>query len=301
MVRASVRRRDGFTLIELLVVIAIIAILIGLLLPAVQKVREAMNRSSCQNNMKQIGLGMHTYHDTWKKLPSGWLTSAVAQPSPGWSWSYLILPHIEQKPLYDLIGVLPATTTFLAVPAVNSTMLTQIPTYYCPSDDPNTVNPNFGSYGKNNYVVNRMVTGPDINGLPSALTIQGIRDGSSHTILAGERDMFINVAATSMIRHNSSTASFEGRVGKQLIPLPAPGTKWTLIGSSIATANNCFAYSSQHSGGCNFVFADGSVHFLSVSVDGDPSDNYTYPYTVASYTLQRLQNPNDGLPVSLPY
>lgn len=294
------RDRSAFTLIELLVVIAIIGVLIGLLLPAVQKVRAAAARTQCTNNLKQIGLGMQMYQDSYGTLPTGWLTNAATQPNPGWNWTLLLLPYVEQQNLYTNIS--PDTTATLkpaGTAAQNAFLQQQVKTFICPSDgSSNPLNPYYsgGIYARSNYVVNREVTGPNSSSLPANMSIQNIQDGSSNTILVGERDTTINVGAVLNVRSNTSSCSFEGRPGPGLNPNPktlANKAQWT-TGDSAR-----LAFSSLHSGGANFVLADGSVHFISTSIDADPNDSWTnYPANFSAYSFQNLIHPNDGMVIT---
>src|SRR5262249_6375931 len=136
--------RGGFTLIELLVVIAIIAVLIGLLLPAVQKVREAAARSSCQNNLKQIALAVHNYHDANGLMPVNSLITDQQNNwvSPNWSWLARILPYVEQEPLYRNANI-PKNTLgdTTGNPSTRDLCATQIKTYLCPTDPDSNAGP----------------------------------------------------------------------------------------------------------------------------------------------------------------
>jgi prepilin-type N-terminal cleavage/methylation domain-containing protein/prepilin-type processing-associated H-X9-DG protein len=306
-------RRAGFTLIELLVVIAIIAILIGLLLPAVQKVREAAARAKCSNNLKQIALAFHNYHDTSGKLPPGWATSingtTIIAPNPGWSWSALILPQVEQEPLFRTLNPDPNGAT--APPAANATFQTPLSVYRCPSDtNNNPINNLMNNYGRTNYVVNRTVAGPLNSSAPASKNFQRITDGTTNTILVGERDSQKNVAAVWGVRAGATTASFEGRAGWKLnvsFADPPTGAANTIPPNNIAyqTADDCrrLGYGSMHTSGANFALCDGSVRFINNSIETNAADNYcqfdviTPTTTTNNFTFQKLQHPTDSLPM----
>ncbi len=150
-------RSRGFTLIELLVVIAIIAILIALLLPAVQQAREAARRTQCKNNLKNLALALHNYHDVYNTFPPGsvlpYTPGTAGPPFPpntpnnnaartaGWTWSAFILPYIDQAPMYNqTVGVQPVMGLVVADPVLVKLLQTPLPIYRCPSDTGSILN-----------------------------------------------------------------------------------------------------------------------------------------------------------------
>jgi len=290
--------RRAFTLIELLVVIAIIAILIGLLLPAVQKIREAANRMKCSNNLKQIGLAAHNYNDTYGALPTGYVTTTAVKPNPGWSWATIILPFIEQDNLYRLLNPDLVTPGGPGTPSTTNGLQTKISTYRCPSDsglnggDLNNVFTQGGvPFSRCSYVINKEVVGPDINNNPAPLTVATIPDGSSNTILAGERDSVKNISAV-WVRASQTSASYEGRPGR--------GINIDNSGGNLSTgACERLGFSSRHTGGANFVLGDGSVRFIRQSIPTDTSlCADAFPASTNNFTFQNLIHPMDGNPVS---
>ena len=300
------RYRKGFTLIELLVVIAIIAILIGLLVPAVQKVREAAARAQCQNNLKQVGLAAHNHHDSVKRFPSGinlpvstasgavFPTNALVTsgkigqpPVPGqfFSWCEALLPYIEQANLQKNLNL--TQREFANCNGPNSVGAQIIQIMICPSDQmPNLVTTfvsggvtyyfGMNSYGGNGgtrswYVGNMTTDG--VFYINSRVRFGDIIDGTSNTLLFGER-YHQDPAYTAMPTIGGwAWANFSAGQDYLLsacVPVNfqlAPGTK---TGSpNFPEDDRACAYGSGHTGGANFAFGDGSVRFLTLSGNAD--------------------------------
>jgi prepilin-type N-terminal cleavage/methylation domain-containing protein/prepilin-type processing-associated H-X9-DG protein len=307
--------RSAFTLIELLVVLAIIGVLTGLLVPAVQKIRESAAKSQCFNNLKQIGLGLQNYHDTRQYFPPGYQASAsyvdgATDTAPGWGWAAFLLPYIEQERLYRQLD--------FAKPVQNSPGIqTLIKIYLCPSDlypsAPFAVTDPFGtsialaapcSYAACVGGDETETTGPDGLGIfyrNSATRLTDVKDGTSNTILVGER-AWANVNGIWAGAINGGVC----RRGKQN-PCPGSGAAFYPAATLVLAhshLNNALTdtdgglddFSSLHFGGSNFVFADGHVAFFG-SV---PSDLPNGAYTKGSIVFQALGTRANDEPYQAP-
>jgi len=275
---SNVRRR-AFTLIELLVVIAIIAILIALLVPAVQKVREAAARTQCKNNLKQIGLALHSYHDRMKAFPAGYVSQVNAlddDRGPGWGWAAYLLDDLEEGNLKRQINFnLDIGNNANAAARVQS-----LPVFLCPSDSPpvtfipanataSLAFANYvGAFGSQS-ITEDPGDGDGIFYRNSKTRIADITDGTSNTFMVGER--------ASRIAYSSWTGALTGcEVTPNSPTIYGNGSAAVLCLGHIGYAqdghtpnnplNRVEDFSSQHTGGVNFVFADGSVHFIPNSI-----------------------------------
>jgi prepilin-type N-terminal cleavage/methylation domain-containing protein len=302
------RRRGAFTLIELLVVIAIIGVLIALILPAVSRVREAANLVSCRNNLRQMGLALHAYHAAHKSFPSAYLYTPTDAPpqvqiwltQPGWGWGTLLLPHLEQKALYESID-LSQPIESIAFRKARTTILS---VYRCPSDLRTGVfwvmgeESHHGSgedEGANGYPIAECATnsyaanygtGPEIgehpangNGLffrNSKISTRDVSDGLGHTLAIGERGAVF------------AQAPWAGAVSRGIIQFgtPDPGTDQDMhawgeeapvqvmagCGDKCKELNgiksNAYCFFSPHKVArvANFAFADASVRAIQFNI-----------------------------------
>ncbi len=301
-------RRAAFTLIELLVVIAIIAVLIGLLLPAVQKVREAANRTQCANNLKQIGLAIHNYHSTYDRLPP-----AVVSDDGEVPWTVLILPQLEQDNFFRQWN-LNLQYTYYRHPA--AVVQTQVKTYYCPSRRSATqlsldgdTDPTWGGspgalgdYACNGANTMAILTDPrhgsapllyadvtfgqgnTIAGWQSRTRFADITDGLSSTLLIGEKHVRQGQFGRQNEGDNSIYNGDDARTFMRFAGRQTPGP----IDRPLATSPQDVyrpdeRFGSWHAGVCQFVLCDGSVRPISNRIDID--------------ILTRLASRDDGQPV----
>jgi len=279
------RSRPAFTVIELLVVIAIIGILISLLLPAAQRVREAASRLECANNLKQIGLACHNHHDVYGRLPPGYLAAGPyldgsTDTSAGWGWAAFLLPYLEQGDLFQQID--------FSQPVQDSpAIMTLVPLFLCPADmtpsGPFTITDaslaTIAQAAPSSYAATvgsdaSEVADPTGNGIfyrNSQTRLGAIVDGDSSTVMIGDRAWM-------------QTEGIWAGAPSGAICRPGPANPWpNAFGPAptlILVHNNWINirsdadgglddFSSNHLNGANLVFADGHVSFLpSILVDG---------------------------------
>jgi len=310
----KLRSRRAFTLVELLVTISIIGILVGLLLPAVQAAREAGRRTTCQNNMKQIGLAMDQYHLHMKRYPSGTLQSKQdGDPTgvAGFGWAPQVLPYLQQEALYNFL-TLPSGQLHDVLQTPDGQELAKIalPMFRCPSDSSELLNtdrpfigPKYGDLtaAKSNYVANhgtQFVTlkQKQLDYLTDSFGVfwpdskcneAQITDGTTNTILAGERSYDYWAGVWVGTRDFNS----DGDNGLRQV-----------FGISDSKINDKkiedgrTGFSSQHPGGAFFVFADGHVDFLTDEIEfnqeGATSKVKAEKMKMGLY--QRMLRRNDG-------
>lgn len=276
----SPRSRRAFTLIELLVVIAIIAVLIALLLPAVQQAREAARRTQCKNHLKQLGLAIHNYHDTFGTLPPGWIgvtngTSDIYGMN-GWGWGAKLLPQLDQGPLYNQLNF----SSKMESPANQAYRIASIPTFICPSDTgpgntwtiQDSSGTNLVDLARANYVgVFGVSDIDDCLGAPnspcrgegaffqnSSVQFRDFVDGLSNTIVIGEHKS----RRETGFNWTSTWAGVVANGDDAIVRILG-----TTDHTPNSPANHIDDFSSYHVGGAHFVMGDGAVRFVGTNID----------------------------------
>jgi prepilin-type N-terminal cleavage/methylation domain-containing protein/prepilin-type processing-associated H-X9-DG protein len=314
------RKKRGFTLIELLVVIAIIAVLVSLLLPAVQQAREAARRTECRNNLKQIGLALHNYHSAVQCYPPGYVDlnnnpnlTPDNDQGPGWGWATFLLPYMDQANIYNQIKF----NQNVGVGSNVQVCQTTIQAFQCPSDGDQrafhvydiTLSAPIATVAHSNYVAcngwqecfngagGNPQAGKGTDGLAgtfgqagvgmfwrnSKMTAAKVLDGLSNTIAAGERSSNHAPATwTGAVPGGQCPAWMAVQPPSPYAPPPGPAYDNADFGEAFVLAH-CNAthlpnadfpvfdpdtFYSFHTGGCHFLFGDGSVRFISSFVNG---------------------------------
>jgi prepilin-type N-terminal cleavage/methylation domain-containing protein/prepilin-type processing-associated H-X9-DG protein len=314
----------GFTLVELLVVIAIIGILIALLLPAVQAAREAARRSQCSNNLKQLALAMHNFHDVNGKFPTGFKADAPTGPTSGpnsrirqWSWLAMSLPFIEQGNLVEGVDFDTQSyeETYNGVNYLDDICRRPLPLARCPSDaNKDTLNANF-SRSQRLAITNYLASNHVFPNASTQLNFKDILDGTTNTLLIGERD----ASAIDLQTPRSGSGmvppgtSVKGGVGgywasrnehndATVIFRPVGFVNDYYRGQSFPQSNNAgdpecsrFGLSSLHPGGVNVALVDGSVRFLRQTIDTSLNSRQGCGQGSRPYgTYQKLYVRSDG-------
>lgn len=324
--------RKGFTLIELLVVIAIIAILVALLLPAVQQAREAARRSTCKNQLKQIGIALHNYHDTYRVFPPGYIHRVGAGGQENkWGWAAHILPFMEQGPLYEALEISNGNNDLDDFDGPNGLAgTTVIEAYRCPSDVAEDKNSRRGNRSTSNYVANYMADIGDVadvggvnqpnsptshtdrDGMFAANTkirFRDIVDGTSNVIGVGERAWELNdgnngqVGCDAGVWPGANAGNANGNHEFNTTSNAAKGSAVLAVTGAGINATNVFGDNAVNHNACAIGYSSlhrGGAQF--VMMDGGVrfiSENIDYnraDNTVDS-TFERLVNRKDGQPL----
>ncbi len=292
--------RRGFTLVELLVVIAIIGVLVALLLPAVQAAREAARRTQCVNNLKQIGLGIHNFHDTFGVIPAcSFQPRPSSSPTPASEWRYsrfsgwvVIMPYLEQQPLHDSFNI------FADYGHADNHPQEPLSVYFCPSRRPPEMQPTGNQQARGDYAfcgggqmpdgswshVHANLSDTQSNGMfvmprlgrndqiwtrAGQLTFAQVRDGLSNTIAVGEKRVEEYRDASGTLIDGVTQAQADGphyRWGFH----STRNTRSPMNGPLVSSWGNYDAnFASEHPGGCNFLLGDGSVRFIAENINYD--------------------------------
>ena len=317
----SVRVRRGYTLIELIITVLIVVVLAALIIPAMQNTRTPARRSQCKNNLKRIILAMHEYHDAWQCFPPGWVYEPKTSPEPGgsaYSWGTSILPHLDQEPLFQSINF--DTTARSSFQSGGNTTphfgTTVFPMYRCDSDrGPQTIKvQRLPDLATSNYVANFGVGEPTefhdstlvegVFGCNTSFRLIDIRDGTSNTVMVGERRLprvavkwpvgkqvgpyasvwagipnMKTVSPLSVVasttdggirQSDGSAVDWTARLaGKENSPLTVYLPNVNRTGTPLKPSVVAPGFSAYHTGGLHVGLADGTVRYISNGINRD--------------------------------